>query len=304
MELGIPPRTQTPDRWAQMALRCKIVRFAAKMAENYTTDLQNREVLEIIFDGAIDFYRAIAPNGLVNSEYIYFFHPTPAQLSEEYARMSENINRLLKKEPEKDLSKEESPQVNFSEINEFDEFIQILGLSVYDIFSNNHTVIDKNGKEYDLGSMRGTGRYIADFINNRYYFPSGKYGYLDFYMGTIWIKTRANLLPFYEYIFNKLRQLKCEWIYTYPRLYLLDLSKVNSNMTSQDAEKYDPAESVLQEIEAAKKSKKLEDIRQELDDAYREGYEAAKYKPLEPLVKAYKNIYGKLPDGHPITESE
>ena len=45
-------------------------------------------------------------------------------------------------------------------------------------------------------------------------------------------------------------------------------------------------------------------MRDELDKAYRDEYEEAKYKPLDQLVQAYKNIYGVLPIGHPQKEFE
>lgn len=52
----------------------------------------------------------------------------------------------------------------------------VLGLSVYDIFSNNHQVSGKDNRIYDLGSLRGSGGFIADFFN-KYYPASSEYNY-------------------------------------------------------------------------------------------------------------------------------
>jgi hypothetical protein len=82
---------------------------------------------------------------------------------------------------EKDLKR-----LNKSEKSTFDEFVYILGLSIYDIFSKNHEVVGQDNKIYDFGTFRGCGRFIADFLNNYLSDNSKKYDYMDFYMGTSW----------------------------------------------------------------------------------------------------------------------
>jgi hypothetical protein len=54
---------------------------------------------------------------------------------------------------------------------------------------------------------------------------------------------------------------------------------------------------LLKELERKKEKDKIEKMRQELDDAYLEELEEAKYKPLPKVVQAYKNIFGFLPEG-------
>ncbi len=175
------------------------------MAKNDSnkTDSECNDLLKFIFDGSVGFYIEITPNGWANSEFVFFLHPTPQQQYAEYIRMRDNINRLTKKKDVEDKNIEQSDfkQDDLTGLNGMDEFLFLLGLCVYDIFSNNHEVVAPDKKIYDLGSMRGSGRFIADFLNNESK-DSKKYDYIDFYMGTIWVSERGTLLPFYEFVFK------------------------------------------------------------------------------------------------------
>ncbi len=127
-----------------------------------------------------------------------------------------------------------------------------MGLATYDIFSNNHKVIGSDGKIYDFGSFRGSGRFIADYFNETFDDLSQEYNYMDFYMGTIGIQSRANLMPFYEFIFSKLKELNCDWNYFFPRLFLIDPKKAFESAVDNNPENYDPEQAMLKEIESSK----------------------------------------------------
>lgn len=270
------------------------------------SDKECIDLLKYIFNDAAKVYRDLAPKGLKKSDLVLFLHPTPEQQFEETTRMTENINRLSKKpkKAEKQIKISDFEQDDLSEIAEYDEFLNILGLSVYDIFSNNHEVIGNDNKVYDLGSMRGSGRFIADFFHSNFPDHARKYIYLDFYMGSIWIKGRGDLTPFYSYIFQKLKNFNCDWKFFFPRMFLVDLKKMEDSANDDDLKNYNPTKAVEQEIELAEKDKETNDLRENLDKIYDEEYEEAKYKPLIPIVQAYKNVYGHLPNGHPQKEFE
>ncbi len=265
------------------------------------SDLECIDILKYIFKNALQFYNKIAPNGLINSEYILFLHPTPDQQYEEYIRINDNLNRLTKnpKKEQKKVDISDFKQDELTEISEYNEFLYILGLSTYDIFSNNHEVFAKDNKIYDFGSLRGSGRFIADFFNKHYPDNSGKYDYIDFYMGTIWIRERGNLTPFYEYIFQKLRDWKCDWKYSFPRMFLVDPKKIFDDSSNTKIEEYKPEKAIQEQLELSDKDKQTQKFQDELDKIYNEEYDEAKYKPLSQIVQAYKNIYGLLPKGHP-----
>lgn len=72
----------------------------------------------------------------------------------------------------------------------------------------------------------------------------------------------------------------------------------------QNMETYKPEQALQKDLEASEKKQQIKKMRDELDKAHRDEYEEAKYKPLDQLVQAYKNIYGVLPIGHPQKEFE
>lgn len=45
--------------------------------------------------------------------------------------------------------------------------VELIGQALWDVFSNNHTVIDADGTAYDLGSFRASAGFIADSIKQQ-----------------------------------------------------------------------------------------------------------------------------------------
>jgi len=274
-------------------------------------DLENKTeegctvLLHRIFTDYEALLNTIAPDGWKNSQYIHFFHPTPEQQLAENNRISDNLARLTKRtgkaadnEPRKTLA--DFQMDNLENINTRDEFIQVLGDAIWDIFSDNHEVIAEDGKIYNFGSFRGSGHTIADFINEYYPLSAGKLDYLDFYMGSIWINGRASLLPFYKYIFMVLKKHNCNWHYSFPKLGLVNFKKEEPE-NSNPAE-YSPWQAVQKELSEEKSE--ADKLQEELDTIYEQEYEDAKYRPLPLTVLAYKEVYGVLPKGHPQREFE
>jgi hypothetical protein len=243
--------------------------------ETNKTPQECRELINLIFKDPSKLINKIAPNGLVDAQY---------------------IKLLINKDLEQD---------SLARLIDLQEFYYILGLTIYDIFSNNHEVITNKHELFDLGSFRGSGNFLATFLNE--YLPNNKrkYGYMDFYMGTIWIKNDGDLLPFYEFIFSVLKQKKCDWIYSFPRMHLIDFSNSETEtMKHVKPEDYDPESAMKSEFEALQNKRAVEKLQKELDDAFAKQFEEAKYETLIPVVQAYKNIYGCLPQGHPQKEFE
>jgi len=270
----------------------------------YKPDNECIDILRFILKDVVQFYNKIAPYGLKNTDLILFLHPTAEQQYEEHIRVRNNINRLTKKisQEDKEIKINDFKQDDLTKISEYNEFLYILGLSIYDIFSNNHEVIGNDNKIYDFGSLRGSGGFIADFFNDNFPDNSLNYDYMDFYMGTIWINGRGNLIPFYEYIFQKLKDFHCESKYSFPRMNLIDPKKILETLVDNKIEDYKPEKALQKHLELTEKDKQIKKFQDELDKIYYEEYEEAKYKPLSQLVQAYKNIYGQLPNGHPQKE--
>ena len=49
------------------------------------------------------------------------------------------------------------------------------------------------------------------------------YDYLDFYLGTIRLSQRAELIPVYEMIFRRLKERLLNWRYRFPKLSLVEI---------------------------------------------------------------------------------
>ena len=98
---------------------------------------------------------------------------------------------------------------------------ELLGRSLWDIFSDNHEVIAPQGKILDIGSFRGAAGFIADYLNGLV--AEARYDYMDFYLGSLWLPGSVDLSPVYAFIFKRLKDQGFNWLYHFPRLSLIDM---------------------------------------------------------------------------------
>lgn len=252
----------------------------------------------------------LAPEGWRQSPLWFVHHPTLEKQYEHYVRVHENISRLFKEKetaPEdRLLSFDEYAAENAEEVplpvDEHQEFLDLFGNCVWEIFSNNHDVVSEDGRAYHLGSFRGSGDSIADFINDHFK-PSQAFGYLDFYMGNHVIDDRADLTPVYELIFSRLKSEGCDWHYAFPRMFIISPDELREGLgleEKEDPAAYDPGKALLEDLEKQERARQVRETRERLDDAFREEWEEAKHQPLPRIVQAYKNVFGTVPKGYPI----
>jgi hypothetical protein len=173
--------------------------------------------------------------------------------------------------------------------------IEMLGAALWDIFSDNHQVVDADGVAYDLGSFRGSAGFIAESINRRYDEIPYAYDYMDFYMGGLG-RDRDSLLPLYRWIFAQLRHRRCRWIYAFPRLHLIEPGRAEAETAFTD---YDPGRSFEQELERSRRRAEIEELRRSLDEAYEKDLERARHRPLPATVASYRDVFDVLPEGWP-----
>ena len=173
--------------------------------------------------------------------------------------------------------------------------VEILGRGLWDIFSDNHAVVDTVGTEYDLGSFRGSADFIAESINRRYEIVRYAYGYMDFYMGS-YATSRDVLSRLYRWLFSQLRAKGCRWIYTFPRVYLVDFGGIEAEPHFTE---YDPGKSLERELDEASRRAQSDELRRSLDDTHDAAIERARSAPLPATVEAYRDVYGEFPEGWP-----
>ncbi len=261
------------------------------------------KLFEQFFINSEALLKIFAPKGWQNSPLFLAFHPTPQQRYAEALRFHRNLGNLFKAKGEARASREPQFEDFLNEKQEESvaprkELVALLGHCLWDIFSNNHDVVSADGCVYELGSFRSSAGFIADYINAHFPEISPSYNYLDFYMGSHWFDQRTDLTPVYEWIFRQLKQRHCDWVYSFPRLYLIDMVPAKQE-AEVDPLAYDPNQSFEQELARQKDKQEANKLREDLNRAYEEEVEAAKDKPLPTVVFAYLNVYGKLPQGWP-----
>jgi hypothetical protein len=238
-----------------------------------------------------DVMSELAPGGWEASPLSRVAHPSPEQLYEEalgFHRGMESLvaNRRAGKAGHEDDSSDEAetpleaPSLEKirqeHEPQPFDpprELRELVGMCLWDIFSDNHEVLASDGRIADLGSHRAAGGFLAEFVNRGLGVPPGAaeaqemewvkrligkgaedlqstlaelaeqrtrggraYDYMDFYMGTRMISGRTDLRPVYRMIFGRLKQAGCDWRYRFPRLYLADLRPLRDAMEPEQGE--------------------------------------------------------------------
>lgn len=236
----------------------------------YKSKEETIKLLEYVFQDALNFYNRIAPDGLINSEYILLLHPTAEQQYNEYLKdKAFHSSRFSNNEDEeRECSISDFQQDDLTGVSEYEEFLYLMGLAVYDIFSGSNEVIGDDKSIYSLGSMREGGSLLSDFFSENLLEGSDNYTYLNFYSGSSWAIPDSDLTPFYQFVFNGLKQSNCDWIYSVPSY---QLAKRNVQMEDKE---------LLQ--------KQMGEICAKKDSGF---------KPLCFIIQAYRNVYGRLPEG-------
>ena len=245
--------------------------------------------------GGADVAAALAPEGWERSQLLAAFHPSPEQVWEESVAMHRNIEELTRNR-KPDAERKPAPTLDEIKagwagkpIEPEREMTELVGKCLWKIFSDNHSVIADDGREADIGSFRGAGGFLADFAG-------GGRCYLDFYMGTIWIDRRCDLAPVHEFIFRRLRAEGLDWIYSFPSLGVVRLQKPEAETGFAD---YDPSKAIADEEERAKKDAEFAKLSDELRAINEQSRAEARKRPPPETVLAYRNVFGRFPDGWP-----
>jgi len=252
-----------------------------------------------------DVLMEIAPDGWHRSPLLAVFHPSVQQVYRERLQVHENLRSLRRRDDDRPVP----PPPTFEEVaSEFSELPvdvgrevqELVGMCLWDVFSDNHEVVSADHRLVDLGSFRGCGGFIADYLNQRT--SQRQYDYLSFYMGTIWVAQRADLTPVYQMIFRRLHACRLDWLYHFPRLYLVDLQPLREALDEHGEPEwanYEPSEAFARDQEDKERKRELAEMRASLDKAHREAAEAARQHPPPKTVAAYRAVYGRFPRGWP-----
>jgi len=248
----------------------------------------------------------LAPTGWERSPLRLTFHPTVEQVYEEAVRTHRNIAKLQKdREPASPEPTLAEIQAEFREtpIDPPSEIRHLLGRCLWDVFSDNHEVLAPDGNTLDIGSFRGAAHFIADHLNS--ILGESQYDYMDFYLGSMWLASRADLTPVYVSIFRRLKGRGFDWVYHFPRLFLHDLRPLREAMsksTEPEWLNYSPEEAFAKEKADQERDAEIARMRESLDETHRAGVEEARNRPPPPTVQAYQTVFGGYPQGWPPTD--
>jgi hypothetical protein len=123
-------------------------------------------------------------------------------------------------------------------VNVQEEVTELIGLCLWDVFSDNHHVTALDGRLVDIGSFRGAGAFLDEHLVRGQEDRWRDGDYLRFYMGTIWISRRADLTPVYTMIFRRLQALGADWEYQFRELHLWELAQAICASSSRPASRF------------------------------------------------------------------
>jgi hypothetical protein len=262
------------------------------------------------FAGA-DVRAEVAPNGWEQSPLVACFHPSVERVFEERLRFHQNIAALRiadsRRAGQAHVETEASPTPTLEDVQrEYKakpvqadaELTELVGLCLWDVFSDNHDVITADGRVADIGSFRGAGAFLDEHLSgNRDGWRQGDY--LRFYLGTIWINARADLTPMYAMIFRRVKAFGGDWVTHFPELGLVDLGGLQPD--SEAVGRYSPNEALAAERRAHKREVEVTRLRAELKQMNRQAREDAMDCLPPAIVSAYRQVYGRDPKGWPPT---
>lgn len=278
--------------------------------KTHLTDAELYQLFDQLFpDGFAghDVLTEIAPEGWANSPLLACFHPSAERVFEERLQMHRNLERLLPKRRQQAAAEKRPPpeptldevrrEYQSSPVNEQEEATELVGMCLWDIFSDNHDVIAPDSRQAGIGSFRGAGAFLDEYLTR------GRNGYCEsdymrFYMGTVFLSGRADLTLVYAMIFRRLEAIGADWIYHFSELAVVDLTPLREQL-NQPGGTYSVTAGAVAELGASERRAELQRLRAKLDAMNAQAREEALDRPTPATVTAYRQVYGSNPRGWP-----
>lgn len=273
-------------------------------------DSELRSLFDRLFPNGFtgeDVMAEIAPEGWERSPLVACFHPSVERVFEERVRMHRHLESLPWRSrrhdgqtrtalPEPTLA-EVQREYKRSLVNQAEEVTELVGMCLWDTFSDNHEVIMADGRCADIGSFRGASSFLDDYLT-RDHDGWCEGDHMRFYMGSAFVSGRADLTPVYAMIFRRLHAAGANWIYHFPELGLVDLTPLHDEPNPSEAG-YSVVDSARAELDAQRRRAELERFRDQLAEGNARAREEAMDQPTPVIVLAYCRVYGGNPQGWP-----
>jgi hypothetical protein len=254
-----------------------------------------------------DVLAEIAPGGWERSPLVACFHPSVERVFDERLHFHRNLEKLRSMHSKRESAggAASSPEPTLDDVRreyqphpvqQDEELTELVGMCLWDVFSDNHEVIAADGRVADIGSFRGAGAFLDEHLTSRDSWHEGDY--LRFYLGTIWIGGRADLTSVYAMIFRRLKALGSDWVYHFPELGLFDLTPPHAEAELPPTG-YSVSEAAVTELKAQRRRAEVQQFRADLADMNARAREEAMDHPPPATLDAYRQVYGRDPRGWP-----
>jgi hypothetical protein len=268
-------------------------------------DVSRAFLRNLLPDTREDLRTDLAPEGWDASPLARYAFPPPGEQESQARSMMDEMNDMLRDAGDAPMDDDvramlfehmhqREPASDVDDTGACD----VIGMALWDVFSDNHDVVDPDGVAYSLGSFRGSAGCIAEVLNDHYDLGR-RYTYIDFYMGASLGDDGEDLRSVYTWIFRRLYERDCDWVYTFPRLHLISFDREDE---PDDPADYDPGEAVEEDLERDEDDTDVDDLRRRLDALHDDALERARHEPLPLVVRAYRTVFGTLPEGWPHRE--
>jgi hypothetical protein len=247
----------------------------------------------------------LVPEGWDSSPFLAVFHPSVDQIWQRSLMIHENLKKLgqaLKSKksgspppPPSPTREEIVAQWTDHPVDELSEVIDLMGRCVWDVFSDNHSVVAEDGRVVDLGTFRASAGFIADLVSAESSTFSGDY--MNYYMGSSGLHYLASMEPVYRLIFRRLKNAQCDWRYSFPRIHLISFDAPLID-AAQPAE-YSPSGAFEREAKKAEAEAEHARLAAEMDKIDAEARADARSQPPPETVAAYMDVFGRWPTGWP-----
>src|ERR1700739_429678 len=238
--------------------------MSGKEAKERYTDAECLTLVACLFPKGFageDVLAEIAPEGWMDSTLHFVFHPTLDQVHWERVQLHRNLRESQWRSkdgaqgPEPSL---EDVRATYGEgpVETAHEVRELVAMCLWDVFSNEHRVVDRDGRLVDIGSWRGAAGFLAEQLNRQT--GESRYDYVDVYMGSFWVSQPASLTPLCEILFPRLKEGLFDWRYSFPKLQLIEFPSDRPN---------------------GARSYQLEKMKAELNAAHRQAIENSKREP-------------------------
>jgi hypothetical protein len=276
------------------------------------SDAELRAFMDTLFPHGVagaDVTGDIAPDGWERSPLLACFHPSLEQVFQERVRVHRSIESLRARWCRNEASRPDeapSPEPMFEcvrreyrpqPVRPDDELHELMGLCLWDVFSDGHIVMAADSRAVDIGSYDAASIFLDEYVGGETR-PARCGDFPRFYLGTNSISKRADLTRVHRIIFRRLRSLGADWFY---RLRAYGPADFGSwRKTRESGGSHSRPKAVPEHVRKRERKKMVEWFRAEFGADMARAAQEVVNRPPPVTVRAYRQVYRRNPEGWPL----